>query len=795
MEEEAQCLRINGEEDFYEKIEAPKFVDLNAPDQYHPGDDRSWFCLRVGCDQKHEEEMDSEAIYKKFVLRVMAARSPNIRLRRALYRKDSSIKCPQTVPAKSSKSRVSKLALISSISKRTVDPKARVKSLAKQNATPNVRAKQSVVSKALTTPRNKKRLSNPNAFCSVRNPKATAVAVPNSRMVVKALFHSPKKSVRAKTSIELDTTVKKICAGIKKLEITEGKKHGLVCNRPFPSNATRKQPRGREVKSRVYDGLLSENFKGKESKSFKCVMKKDKGKNSKQCHGPMSREGAENDFSDMEIEEKSSLPGVCYNAKSDEGNNAHEGPLTTVKIEASMVENKVEALSDAKANTSGCNETNQRPYSRIDERGLGENDVPKLLASREDDNGTNEGHGEEDERNSSMDKGIDSPMESNDSKHILISDDKENDREAIGSDNKENASAMESNDDSKHILISDDKENDREAIESDNKENASASDDNREMDINTGHLKRQILGKHESLKSTQKIDKAKRKPSKESFVTHATGAQELKHRKPKPTNPKPFRLRTDERRILKEATSEKKLHPAPLKEILPLTRFPGGNLQKKRQNALPRNDKGLEQTESANDTQEAFEVERNTTQKEQHQNQTTRLKNKERVRRKLSSAPQRHTVSSQQKLVAPLKKYSEDKTTAQNPRNVLKKTKVAPLKKHSEDKTTAQNLRKVLKKTKSPFVRKVARPQETSSITNETLSIMIPGQLGVIKEDSPTILRPKEAEKPSKSSASPEIKASAVSRQSLQGKRSTTIPKEPNFHTIHTPKSCTRGVA
>jgi hypothetical protein len=41
------------------------------------------------------------------------------------------------------------------------------------------------------------------------------------------------------------------------------------------------------------------------------------------------------------------------------------------------------------------------------------------------------------------------------------------------------------------------------------------------------------------------IAKAKRKPSKESYVTHATGAQELKHRKPKPTNPKPFRLRTD----------------------------------------------------------------------------------------------------------------------------------------------------------------------------------------------------------------------------------------------------------
>lgn len=37
----------NGDE-FYEKIEAPKFVDLTAPDPYHPGDDCYWFCLRVG---------------------------------------------------------------------------------------------------------------------------------------------------------------------------------------------------------------------------------------------------------------------------------------------------------------------------------------------------------------------------------------------------------------------------------------------------------------------------------------------------------------------------------------------------------------------------------------------------------------------------------------------------------------------------------------------------------------------------------------------------------------------------
>ncbi|KAJ6716431.1 NEUROFILAMENT HEAVY PROTEIN [Salix koriyanagi] len=618
MEEESLCLKINGEEDFYENIEAPKFVDLNAPDHYHPGDDRYWFCLRAGCDQKHEEEMDSEAIYKKFVLRVMTARSPNIRLRKALYRKDSgaNIKCPQTVPAKSSKPRGSRLALISSISKRMVDPKMETKPLAKKNATPNVREKQSsVVSKALTTPRNKKRLSNPGAFRSVRNPKAMDIA--NSRVVAKALFHSPKKSVSTKTPLELDTTIKKICgAGTTKFEVADGKKHA---NTPLPSNALRKQPPGREVKSRVYDGLLSQSCKGKHFK---------------QCHGPMPQKGAGNNLSDIEIHEKSrnTSQGVCSTAQCDEGSNAHEGPLTTATIKTSMVENKAEALSGANENTQ----------SNYEERGSGENDVPKLLASSEEGHVASERHGEEVKMNLNLDKGTHGIMESNDGKHVSISDDKENDSEAM---------------------------------ESDNKENASASDDNRDMELDIGHLKRRTPGKHESVKSTQMITKAMRKPSKENFVTDATGVRGLKHGKPKPTNPKPFRLRTDERGILKEATLEKKLHAAPLKEIMSVTRFPGGSLQKK-PNALLRNDKSLEQTELANDAQKACEKERNTTQKKQHQNHSSSLKNsKERVRRELSSAPQRHTVSSQQKLVSPLKKYSQGKTTGQNSGNTLKRVK------------------------------------------------------------------------------------------------------------------------
>lgn len=36
-----------GDEEFYEKIEAPKFVDFTVPNHYSP-DDHYWFCLRVG---------------------------------------------------------------------------------------------------------------------------------------------------------------------------------------------------------------------------------------------------------------------------------------------------------------------------------------------------------------------------------------------------------------------------------------------------------------------------------------------------------------------------------------------------------------------------------------------------------------------------------------------------------------------------------------------------------------------------------------------------------------------------
>ncbi|RXH92607.1 hypothetical protein DVH24_033503 [Malus domestica] len=74
------------------------------------------------------------------------------------------------------------------------------------------------------------------------------------------------------------------------------------------------------------------------------------------------------------------------------------------------------------------------------------------------------------------------------------------------------------------------------------------------------------------------------KIKKENSTSVASNAHGEKYRKPKPTNPKPFRFRTDERRMFKEATLEEKAH-APLKEVT-LVRTPGAKSTSKHQNVI-----------------------------------------------------------------------------------------------------------------------------------------------------------------------------------------------------------------
>ncbi|MBA0557183.1 hypothetical protein Golob_027229, partial [Gossypium lobatum] len=575
-------------DEFYEKIEAPKFVDLAAPDRCRTeNDDRYWFCLRVGCDQKHEEEMDPEEIYKNFVLRVMAARSPSVGLRKALCRRDSRLKleCPRTVPAKSSKSRVSRLAMISSISTKMGEAKVKVK---QSSTTPNVKkatAAKQPSTKALTTPRNKKGVSNPGTFRSVRNPKPTTVEVPKDRVVAKALvFHSPKKAVKLKKSVEWSSSLRRICSGMKKLEITDGsKKNALGCNKPLA--APRKQLRGRKVKSRVYDSLHCQNQKTQEAKSINRLKKKKNENELPLSEAALGRQQDEKDTID------------------------------------STSKNPSDILEQATGPSRSSHEENIEPCPK-------DNEIPEKTE---------------------------------------------------GDDDKENAMAS-------NIRVSESK-----VLEIDNnKENYAASDENRKLDCDTGKLM------NETHKNIQKVAKVISKTMKENS-TAVKGAQGMNYRKPKLTNPKPFRLRTDERGILKEANLEKKHLQAP-------------------------------EGDNESDTR---------THKDQTQTIKTSslMKPKGSMERKISTIPQKRTAPMHQKATQKSEGGSEK-----------------------------------------------TRPRVVAALSRK--------KLGSIKEMSPTMARPlKGTSDPNKNGTSLTKKAS-----SSQRRRHTTIPKEPNLHSLHAPKNCTKRV-
>ncbi|RVX10357.1 hypothetical protein CK203_016109 [Vitis vinifera] len=699
------------EEEFYEKIEAPKFVDFTKPDLPRPTTvtgsacasnlvlcsdleelfvrwEKKNFQILVGCDQKHEEEMDHEAIYKDFVLRVMAARSPNVRLRKMLNRKapSTTMKCPLSAPAKPSKSRLSRLAVISSFSQKITEAKVK-------GSTPKPEVKQSsVVVKALTTPRNKKYPQNRNSFRSVRNPKATTIAVPKNRVVAKALvFHSPKKPRQKKTSLELHTPVSKICQGMKQLEITSQRKRVLGYsvkssrdierdpNKQLPSDTSRRKFGTRKVKSRVYDSLRLQNCKGREDKSSRCPKSKSK------------------------IDEKprdNSIDGSSLSCTSKSYENGHEK-------EPSQIAHSDVALSDTSKGDMNSNseENNFSEFQTLSEEGT------------------------------KSSGGSDVDVKQNQAPYQILKTGR------AGHNNE----VKEESDEKENVSASNDKENNSEAMENDDKENVSASDDNshhRKLKSNKDHCERKLLGRHGVGGTMKKVTQLLDRTCKESFNPAAAGTQSVKC-KPKPTNPKPFRLRTDERGILKEAKLERRLHGlAPLKEITAVSRFPSVNSQRRNGVDIQRNEKcpGQEARCRSNTHDKGSEKEP----EKITQNQPTVFK-----------CPEPYLMT------PPLKSDKEDA-----PQSSSRKTKSSLLQK------------------------KLVRPQGIASS-----SLMKTVQLGVIKETSSTISAPKEARKPWERSVISATKAPSATRSSSRGRRPTTIPKEPNFHSIHTPKSCTRKLA
>ncbi|XP_052192173.1 uncharacterized protein LOC127801270 isoform X2 [Diospyros lotus] len=682
MEDKSQVIidkqEVGGgeeEEEFYEKIEAPKFVDFTDPNPYRP-DDKYWFCLRVGCDQKHEEELDPEEISRNFVLRVMAARSPNIRLRKMLNIKSSNSvneKCPLSAPPKPSKPRAARLAVVSSISQRLVDAKGKAKSLPKLNSTPHPKARQ-VAAKYLTTPRNKKCLPNPNSFRSVQNPKPTSLAMPKNRMVAKALvFHSPKKVISIKTSAELRTPLTKLCEGMRKLEISSQRKralgnlnkklkeNGSDPNRLLPVDSSRRQLSACKNRSKGRELPRPPNCKERETKSLRSTVGKTKRIVSKTC-SPVPRETVENDSKDKEIETKS--------------RNRNDTEETLGSIDS--------AQEDASTGETNC-------LLSAEEGNYSENDFSKPQANSEDGSESNDGI------------------------------DKENTKAC--SEKRESQKHNQPEFQTSGLVVG------HEAVdmESDDKENASASEANRDLGLTKNHSGRKIVGKQETYLITKKA-----KNLKGASAVAATGNQVMKLKKPKSTNPKPFRLRTDERGILKEANLERRL-------------------------------------QSSGAQKETAVVTEKELQKDERRNTASSRTSEGQARpRTATTTPQRRSKSTPQKL----KPVTGD--------------------------VASQKTENSLRKKNSPSLQgQFIRPKGVS-LKTEMASYLTSGkQLSVIKEHSSTASRSQEAGEQQHSSTAATTTAnkattSPASRSLSRGKRPVTIPKEPHFHSVHVPKSCSR---
>ncbi|CAN4112063.1 unnamed protein product [Withania somnifera] len=501
MAEEKHQPEMDVDEDddeaFYERIEAPKFVDFSTPDHYRP-DDHYWFCLRVGCDQKHEEEMDSEKIYKDFVLRVMAARSPNVRLQKALSRHAASknIKCPLTVPAKSSKSRLSKLADVSTISRKLIEDKEKISHPSKPTSTPKTRGRQ-VAAKYLTTPRKKKCLPNPNSFRSVQNPKSAALVVPKNRTIKSLVFHSPKNAISLKKSVE--TPLTKLCLGIKKLEKTDQKKRLIDYS-----------GKSKDTKPDCRDPLSNRNSQKDKSKT---------PKNSGKCPTRVPREARPVHSTNIQSQEK--LEKQCHSKNMAEiecsraevdltlrDSNKHNHKDST-QPEA----NVCSALQPAKNLGLASDAMTDELNSNADRTDLVGNDLPRSrLPSGEDHNST-----------------VGNSTELKTIAHSICF------KTSKGTGHHHS-----------------------EGVDSDDKENVSVPDENRSLTNNINQAGQKVLGVQKMQKVIKKNAQPEAKNLKESLLSANAGASGMKPKKPKPTNHKPFRLRTNERGILREADIQRK---------------------------------------------------------------------------------------------------------------------------------------------------------------------------------------------------------------------------------------------
>lgn len=787
MDEETQAVNSTTDdsgEDFYEMIEAPKFVDFTISDHFIP-DDRYWFCSRVGCEETHPEEMDSDVVYKNFVMRVMEARSPNVRLQRARR----TLKCPLTAPPKSSKSRVARLALISSISKRIVDARGKSRPPTVKPAT-NAKLKQAHA-KAMTTPRNRKLNSNTNSFLSVKNSRTRSAEEPKTTTVAKALvFQSPEKDTKNETSTEMNTPVKTICAAMKKLEINNAKKNVLRDGQSLPQDVLKKKFRGREVKSRVFDSLQTNSFKRQDAKSVGVLKRRSKEKKIKPpLPDNVVEEIVDEGASDMDIDVKSrqvSMQGcsLSISYKSNEGNpdelsrpeDSDSLSKDSNETSISNSEARYSEKSDLEVVLCEVEDEKNQEYSQEEKVKPG---ASELLESDDKENTAeiNEGNREEKllQIVEPLNENTDKVSKNSRDDETKVSNPEEKNSEA--SDVKSVLCEVEHEKNNKcnhegrmksgeiHMNISELESDDKENVVSVNKENVVTSDDDIEHESETttdenvapndnrendSHnlSERVAFGKHEISKSAAKVKGVLKKTVKEKSTPAAVGSHGLKPSRPKATNPKPFRLRTDERGVLREANLGKKVN-CPLKDITASRRFHGDKLERKNQYTK-------QTSECENHIEEEHEqrmLENKTPDDRQGGTVLDSLNNK-----KGDSEHKLCTMDLQNRIALKHQKQSHCRLLESGKERATKTT---------EDNLKRNKLEKIQQR--------VRKPRRDVSSKEEITSLVPSRQHSARNETSLKISSHKDARKPS----------GALSRKR---RPAATTSKEPNLHSNHPPR-------
>ncbi|PUZ36828.1 hypothetical protein GQ55_9G068300 [Panicum hallii var. hallii] len=390
---------------FYEDIQAPKFVDLTAPDAGRPDDDPAWFCLRVGCDQSHEQ-VDPEALDRSFFMRVMAARSPNVRLQKAISRTNQSsmLKCPHSAPPKPPRARFARLSAgTEAADKAAAKPKPRVQRMCALRASPT-RTKAARVEapsarkKALTTPRSKTVRPRQEPFLSVKHQKGPVDGTARKGTVVKALFMSTPKKETARTPAadksKSKEAVSKVCSKLRKLNLAcREVPSRYMCQLTNPKSAKKAEEtvaakiakRGQESRKNVKKKILG--------RSVKCANAEADEENRNGCANTVADENSRTETASSNEQRKGVLQELRIEAdpsRADDDNkenvsNAHQAveeassnshsedenrPLENnenVPLKVAKMQNKVHPQQAAKLKKT----TNPRPFRlRTDERGV-----------------------------------------------------------------------------------------------------------------------------------------------------------------------------------------------------------------------------------------------------------------------------------------------------------------------------------------------------------------------------------------------------------------------------------------